>query len=74
MNKKVLRIAKFVRLRVGGISFSKAYTESFGESFEEILRITEDVFDIKPRYTCKNEPIFCSGVLRDFFDAIIERS
>ena len=74
LNKEILKIAKFVRLRVGSISFSRKYVKSFNESFEELLSLTERIFDIKPKYTCKNEPIFCSGVLKDFFNAIIERS
>ncbi|PIU76086.1 hypothetical protein COS75_00925 [Candidatus Pacearchaeota archaeon CG06_land_8_20_14_3_00_35_12] len=73
-DKDMLKIGKFVRIRDGGISFSKNYINSFNENFSEILRIVENVFDIKPIYTCKNEPIFCSGVLKDFFNTIINRS
>ena len=73
-DKNLLRITKFVRIRQGGISFSKRYTESFEEDFEEILKITQDIFDIKPKFTCKNEPLFCSGILSDFFNKIIKRN
>ena len=71
---KLLKISRFVRIRQGGISFSRIYVNSFNENFEEILKITSDIFDIKPTYTGKNEPIFCSGVIKDLFDNIIERS
>lgn len=67
----VLKIAQFVRLRLGSITFSKAYVESHGEDYENILLLTKNIFDISPRYTCKNEPLFCSGVLRDFFHYIL---
>ena len=73
-NDDINKIGKFVRIRNGGISFSKSYITSFNGSFNEVLKITENLFDLKPTYTCKNEPIFCSGVLKDFFDAIIEKS
>ncbi len=74
LDKKVLKIAKFVRIRQGGISFSRRYIESFNENFGEILNITQKIFDIKPTHTCKKEPIFCSGVLKDFFNSFIKRS
>lgn len=73
-SENILKIGKFVRLRDGGISFSKVYTNSFNEDFDEILRIVKNTFSINPVYTCKNEPIFCSGVLKDFFSAIVSRS
>lgn len=73
INKDILKLAKFVRIRDGGISFSKKYVESFNENFDEILKLTENTFDIKPKFTCKNEPIFCSGVISDFFNKIIKR-
>jgi len=73
-SENILKIGKLVRLRDGGISFSKVYTNSFNEDFEEILKTVKNTFDINPIYTCKNEPIFCSGVLKDFFSAIVNRS
>jgi len=73
VNENILKIAKFVRIRNGGISFSKKYILSFNEDFDKILKITENIFDIKPKYTCKNEPIFCSGVISDLFNKIIKR-
>lgn len=72
-NEDLSRIAKYVRIRAGGISFSKRYIESFNENFNEIIGLTEKIFDIKPKYTCKKEPLFCSGVLADFFSKIIRR-
>ncbi len=72
LTNDLLKIAKFVRLRYGGITFSKAYIISFNEDFNRLLTMVERIFDIKPVYTCKNEPIFCSGVLRDFFNYYIE--
>lgn len=69
-NDKLIKLAKFVRIRGGSISFSKAYIESFNENFDRILEITKEMFDISPKYTCKNEPLFCSGVLVDLFKAL----
>lgn len=74
LDNELLRIAKYVRIRAGGITFSKRYIESFNDNFESILKITEDLFDIKPKYSCKNEPLFCSGVLADFFNKILEEN
>ena len=68
---KLLKLARFVRIRNGSISFSRAYIESFNENFNEILETTKKIFGINPIYTCKNEPIFCSGVLADLFKAIL---
>jgi len=70
-SEELLKIAKFVRIRNSGISFSKRYTESFNEDYNLILQSVERLFDIKPKYTCKNEPLFCSGVLADFFKYIL---
>ena len=72
-NNKFIKIAKFVRIRQGGVSFSKRYIESFNEDFNNILKITEEMFDIKPKYTSKKEPLFCSGVISDFFNKVIKR-
>jgi len=72
-DSKLLKLAKFVRIRNGSISFSKSYIESYNEDFNEILKMTERMFDIKPKYTCKNEPLFCSGVLVDLFRNIIRK-
>lgn len=71
-NKDLSKVSKFVRIRMGSISFSKRYINSFGEDFKEILGLTENLFGIKPKFTCKNEPLFCSGVLSDFFNKIIK--
>jgi len=68
----LLKLAKFVRIRAGGISFSRRYIESFKEDYSEILDLAEKIFDIKPKYTCKNEPLFCSGVLADLFKSVIK--
>ena len=67
LTEEILRMAKFARIRAGGISFSKRYIESFGENYSRILNLFKITFDINPKFTCKNEPIFCSGVLKDFF-------
>jgi hypothetical protein len=69
----LLRISKYIRIKPGGITFSKRYILSFNENYDEILNITEKIFDIKPKFTSKKEPIFCSGVLSDFFTKIIKR-
>src|SRR3989304_2911025 len=72
-DNELLKLARFVRIRDGGISFSKAYIESFNEDYNEILQLTEKFFDIKPKYTHKNEPLFCSGILSDVFNKIINK-
>lgn len=72
-NKDLSRIAKYIRIRSGGISFSKRYINSFNDNFDYVIKTTERLFDIKPKYTSKNEPIFCSGVLADFFAKILKR-
>lgn len=70
-NKDLLEIAKLIRIKVGGISLSKRYTESFNKNFENILNKIETTFDISPKYTSKKEPLFCSGVLSDFFNSLV---
>jgi hypothetical protein len=72
LTENVLKIAKFVRVRSGGITFSKSYITSFGEDYEKIVNSAENLFDLKPKFTCKNEPLFCSGVLADFFNALLK--
>lgn len=72
-NDDLFRISKYVRIRNGSISFSKKYTESFNENFIEIVKLTEEMFNIPPKFTCKNEPLFCSGVLSDFFNNLINK-
>lgn len=73
LDDKIMKIARFVRIRDGGISFSNRYINSFGEDISQILNLTREVFDIDPVYTCKNEPLFCSGVLKDFFNKFVKR-
>ncbi len=72
-NNDLFRISKYVRIRNGGIIFSKRYIESFNEDFIEIVRLTEEMFGLSPKFTCKNEPLFCSGVLSDFFNNLINK-
>lgn len=67
----LLKIARFIRIRPGNISFSKRYTESFNENFDQLLKDFKTIFDIDPKYTSKSEPLFCSGVLSDFFNSFI---
>jgi len=64
----LIRISKFVRVRSGGITYSKKYIESLGYNFEDILKTSKEIFGIKPKWTCKKEPLFCSGVISDFFN------
>jgi len=71
-NKDILDIARFVRLRNGSITLSRNYIESFNLNSHEIIMKFEQIFDIKPKYTCKGEPLFCSGVLALFFSKIIK--
>ena len=67
----LLKFAKFIRIRHGNVSFSKRYTKSFDENFEQLLKEFELIFNISPKFTGKNEPIFCSGVLSSFFNSFI---
>ena len=72
-NEDVLTIAKYLRLRSGGITFSKAYAQSFNQDYDNLIALTQKTFDIIPKYTSKNEPIFCSGILRDIFSYFIQK-
>ncbi|MBI3035962.1 hypothetical protein HYY71_06595 [Candidatus Woesearchaeota archaeon] len=71
-NTDILDIARFVRLRNGCITTSQNYIESFNLNPHEIISKFEQIFDIKPKYTCKGEPLFCSGILALFFSKIIK--
>ncbi len=73
-SEDIFRIAKFIRLRSSGIIFSKKYIKSYNEDYDVILSLTEKIFDIKPVYTSKNEPLFCSGILKDFFNYTLKNS
>lgn len=68
---KLLKFAKFIRIKSGQVSFSKRYTESFGEDFKILINDFQKMFDIFPKYTSKGELLFCSGVLSDFFKSFI---
>lgn len=72
-DNELLKLARFVRVRDGGITFSRRYIESFNENFDKILKTTQNIFDIAPKFTYKNEPLFCSGVLSGFFNKIIKK-
>jgi DNA-binding transcriptional MerR regulator len=72
LDDRIIRLANFVRIRNGGITFSKSYINSFNENFDDIISTTKNIFQIEPTYTCKKEPIFCSGVLSEFFNYIIK--
>ena len=71
-NADILKIANFVRLRSGSIGLSPLYIQSFNINPKEIISKTERIFDIKPKFTSKKEPIFCSGILAIFFSKIIK--
>ncbi len=70
-NQDVLDVARFIRLRDGSVTLSRNYIKSFNLNPDKIIRMFEQLFDIKPKYTCRGEPIFCSGVLKIFFSKII---
>ncbi len=74
INYKLKIAIKFVRIRAGGIGLSKRYIVAFNESPDKIRQLCEELFDINPKRTCKNEPIFCSSVLNLLFSKIISRS
>jgi len=73
-NKKIIDIARVVRLRDDSISLSRTYNRSVGLETTKLIKTIEEVFDIKPKYTKKKEPIFCSGVLEHLFSKIIKRN
>ncbi len=70
-DNRLLKFAKFIRIKNGSISFSKRYTQSFGENFKVLINDFQEMFDISPKYTSKGELLFCSGVLTDFFNSFI---
>lgn len=72
-SEDIYKISKYVRIRNGNISFSKRYISSFNDSPEEIIKLTEKIFGLSPKFTCRNEPLFCSGVLSDFFNNLIKK-
>lgn len=69
-DENVQEIAKFVRVRGGSIWISRNYITCFNKDPDNIINNVEETFDIKPTYTSKKEPIFCSGVLNLFFSGI----
>ena len=72
-NEDISKLSKYVRIRNGNITFSRRYISSFNDSPEEIIKLTEKIFDISPKFTCRNELLFCSGVLSDFFNNLIKK-
>ena len=70
-DNQLLKFAKFVRIKSGSISFSKRYSQSFGQDFRILVNDFQKIFDITPKYTSKGELLFCSGVLSDFFGKFI---
>jgi len=67
------KIAKFIRLREGGIGVSKNYINSCGENSEKIIKCICKMFDVKPHFTSKKEIFFDSGVLKEFFSKVVKR-
>lgn len=66
-------IAKFIRLREGGIRVSKNYIKSWGKDPVKIIKNICEIFDIKPHFTSKGEILFDSGVLNEFFSKVVVR-
>ena len=73
-NKCILDVANFIRIQEGSVRIPRNYIKSFNINPQVIIKKIEKVFDIKPKYTSKKEPIFCSGVLKVFFSKIINKS
>ncbi|MFH1445531.1 MAG: LAGLIDADG family homing endonuclease [Nanoarchaeota archaeon] len=73
-DRDIIKIAEFVRLREGSVGLSRLFIQSSGEKPEKIIKLLENRFDIKAKYTSRKEPIFCSGVLNLFFTKIIKRN
>ena len=71
-NPDILEIAKFIRLTEGNVKISRNYIKSYNIIPETIIEKMKKLFDIKPNYTSKREPIFCSGVLAILFSKIIK--
>lgn len=72
--KDIIKTAKFVRLRNGSIGLSRIYIKSYGEDPDNMIKLLENIFDIKAKYTSRKEPIFCSGIINLFFSKIIKRN
>lgn len=72
LDENLKNIAQFVRIRAGSISFSREYIRSLNVDYANLMNKVKNIFDISPTYTCKGEPLFCSGVLADFFKMLIK--
>lgn len=73
-NSQIERIAKFARIRTGGIGISRRYVEAWNEDYKGILSDITEIFGLDPQTTCKGEAIFSSCVLRMFFEKIVSVS
>jgi hypothetical protein len=71
VTKELEKIAKFIRLKDGGVRVSKNYIKSWGEDPAKIVKNVCKMFDIKPHFTSKGEILFDSGVLNEFFSKVV---
>ena len=72
-DKTLHYIAQFVRLTEGGIRVSRQYVKSNNQDPEELVKVITNYFQLAPKYTANNEPLFCSGVLKALFSKFLVR-
>ncbi|MAG45551.1 MAG: hypothetical protein CMH63_02135 [Nanoarchaeota archaeon] len=73
INKKIIHMIKFIRPHSGSLGLSRCHVKSFNKNPQKIIKSIENIFDIKARYTSKDVPLFCSGVLELFFSKILTK-
>lgn len=70
-NKELTEIAKVIRLRPYCISVSRNYASAMNMDPELILKKINTLFNTKPTFTTKGEPLYCNGALELFFNKAI---
>jgi hypothetical protein len=70
LNDNLKLVAKYLRIRDGGICYSRKYIDSYNEDSDKITNLTAVLFDLRPSLTCKKEVLFCSTVLNILFSRI----
>ena len=63
LNKDIEEIASLIRFNCGSMQISRLYTRALNKDPEKLINKFVEIFDIKPTYTGKGEPLFCSCVL-----------
>lgn len=73
INKEIIHMIKFIRPHSGSLRLSRWHIKSFNENPKKIIESIEDIFNIKAKYTSKDVPLFCSGILELFFSKILTK-